>query len=723
MGSPGFSIAHYKKGGPPPVADPTFGVGGSGFTILGNTPVYIDGLTLQPQSDLTLTSTTIALSNTPVAAAGGNSIGRVYSITPALSFSGTIGIYYQPGELNGNLAASLVLAYDEGGGFVAFPTSTTATNYVSKVVSSATTFAKLTALTPTEPPSVTLTNNGPLSCSATVTLTASTTSTVDSYTFTGPGGLVASVGNSATVTQGGTYTVVVSNAGGTGFATTVVDPGDGASTPVLTTNVNPGFQIIQNTPGVVLSISGCSGGTLNWSGPNSTTGTSASINVPTDAVASLAYSATCTIGSCVSSPGTATVEVIVPLAGGSLDGYIYGADCATFRGWAWDRNKPNTAISVEILDGPNVIATLVAGDLRQDLVTAGKGNGRHAFSFPIPDELKDGLSHSLSARVAGSSFILKNSPKALICTGTNPPPNKPPMPPSPTVLISALTAQVGVPFSGTLVAFTDPEGGTLTYGLSALPPGLNFGVENRIISGTPTEAGAFVMTYTATDPLGANNSVSFPLTVNPTSTTGVTGDFEGFLDKVECASLRGWVWDRKKPNTPLTVEFYTETSPGNFTVWGSTVANIYRVDLKNAGKGNGVHAYNFEVPDALKTGYNLISARVQGSTYVLKNSGRLLPLPCPAPGRLSAETAGSLQVVVLGNPVSDRLEVEVRGAEGQRVTFDLLDTQGRKVMERFVERAGAVERQAFSLSDQASGLLVLRVRTAGQSQILKVIKP
>jgi hypothetical protein len=45
----------------------------------------------------------------------------------------------------------------------------------------------------------------------------------------------------------------------------------------------------------------------------------------------------------------------------------------------------------------------------------------------------------------------------------------------------------------------------------------------------------------------------------------------------------------------VTVEFYT----GN-TVWGSVVANIYRDDLKNAGKGNGAHAYSFEVPPSVE---------------------------------------------------------------------------------------------------------------------------
>jgi hypothetical protein len=67
-----------------------------------------------------------------------------------------------------------------------------------------------------------------------------------------------------------------------------------------------------------------------------------------------------------------TVVVTAPTVTGSFDGFIYGADCSTFRGWAWDRNKPNTAISIDILDGVSVIKTLTAGELRQDLLDAGK---------------------------------------------------------------------------------------------------------------------------------------------------------------------------------------------------------------------------------------------------------------------------------------------------------------------------------------------------------------
>jgi hypothetical protein len=488
--------------------------------------------------------------------------------------------------------------------------------------------------------------------------------------------------------------------------------------PAIGLPANITLPILQNTPFVSLTVSGCDGGTVTWKGPNNAIGTGITISVPTSATGTLVYSATCTVGVCPSPPGSATVTVSPSLVSGSFDGFVYGADCSTFRGWAWDRNKINTPVSVDILDGPTVIASLLADVFRTDLQTAGKGNGKHAFSWSIPESLKDGLPHQLTARVSGSSFLLKDSPKVLVCQGSSSPSNKAPVPPSPTILIAPLTAQVGVPFSGTLVAFTDPEGQPLTYQLSGLPDGLSINSTTRVINGTPSEAGTFVLTYQATDPGPLTNSVSFPLTINPASTTSVTGSFEGYLDKVECGTIRGWVWDRNKPNTPVTVEFYTGS-----TVWGSVVANIYRADLKTAGKGNGTHGYSFTVPPVLKDNTShVIYGRVQGSTYVLKDSGK--PLNCPSPVRLSAETSNELQVTVLGNPVSgNTIEVEIRGAEGQLLRLQLTDASGRLLHEHQIGVAKTVEHQTVSVQNQPSGLLLLRTSTNSQSHTVKILKP
>ncbi|GAB3931883.1 T9SS type A sorting domain-containing protein [Larkinella terrae] len=491
------------------------------------------------------------------------------------------------------------------------------------------------------------------------------------------------------------------------------------TTPSLsfTTNVNAP-SILQNTPGVILTVNGCESGQISWTSPDNVQGVGPFIPVSTAVIGFRTYSITCTRGSCTATI-TPAVEIVKPSSASTFDGYVYGADCATFRGWAWDGTKPNTPVTVEILDGPNVIGTLTAGDFRSDLLTAGKGNGNHAFVYSIPQSLIDGALHSLSARVRNSGFILKGSPKALVCRPGRDSENQntPPVPPTPTILIAPLAAQVNVPFSATLVAFTDPEGEDLIYDLYNLPAGLEFDPFDRIIFGTPKVAGTFVLAYEASDFI-ERNSVSFPLTVLPESTSAVTGSFDGYLDKVECGTIRGWVWDRNKPTTPVSVEFYT----GN-TVWGSTVANVYRQDLKDANKGNGAHAYSFDVPAVLKDGVSRsIRARVLGSTYDLKDSGKSLTCSSPSPTRLSAETDSGLQLTVLGNPVAQQVKVEIRGAEGQPLRLQLTDASGRLVNQLQIDQAKAIERPVFDVQQQPAGVLLLRATSGMRSVTRKVLK-
>ncbi|WP_421825732.1 putative Ig domain-containing protein [Larkinella sp.] len=654
------------------------------------------------------TATTSVTVNTPPTVSISPSLSTtiVQGQSASLMASGADSYRWSTGETSPVISVSVAGPYSVTGTTSGCSGNASVTLVVTNPASAS--LSGSTSLCPGQPAtlSVALTGTAPWSLTYTDGTTPVTLGGITSspYTFTV---------NPAATTTFNLLAVASSEAptGGTVSGSATVTRLEVPPVPTLTPS---SISVIQNTLNVTLTISGCSG-VPNWSGSNATSGKGNTIFVPTSATGTIVYSASC-VGTCPGVPSSATVTVTAPTVTGSFDGFVNGADCGSFRGWAWDRGKGNTAVSVEILDGSTVIGTLLAGDFRQDLLDAGKGNGKHGFRFPIPESIKDGLSHTLSARVASSSFILKDSPKALICEGVAVPGgNKPPQPPSPTVLVAPLAGQVGVPFSGTLVPFTDPEGQPLTYQLTGLPDGLSINAGTRVISGTPTEAGTFVLAYSATDNGPLTNSVSFPLTINPAQTTTVTGSFEGYLDKLDCGGIRGWVWDRNKPNTPLTVEFYVD---GSDTVLGSTVANIFRQDLKDAGKGNGAHGYNFTPPGSVTNG-TLIRARVLGSTYDLKGSPK--SYQC-APARLSAETGSGLQVTVLGNPVSDRVLVEVHGAEGQPLQLQLSDASGRLIHQRHIEAATVLERQTLTVQGQPAGLFFLRVSSGLKSLTLKVLK-
>jgi RHS repeat-associated protein len=100
-------------------------------------------------------------------------------------------------------------------------------------------------------------------------------------------------------------------------------------------------------------------------------------------------------------------------------GYLDSADCNSISGWAWDGNQPSTSINVDIYDGNTFILSVAANQFRQDLLNAGLGNGYHGFSFATPASLKNGVAHTIHAKVAGTWIELGLSPKTVTCSAVN----------------------------------------------------------------------------------------------------------------------------------------------------------------------------------------------------------------------------------------------------------------------------------------------------------------
>ncbi|WP_020606577.1 beta strand repeat-containing protein [Spirosoma spitsbergense] len=77
------------------------------------------------------------------------------------------------------------------------------------------------------------------------------------------------------------------------------------------------------------------------------------------------------------------------------------------------------------------------------------------------------------------------------------------------------TATVGVAFTYTVNAFTDPDGNALTYSVTGLPAnGLSFNAATRVISGTPSASGVVGVSVTANDGKGGTAASSFTITIN-----------------------------------------------------------------------------------------------------------------------------------------------------------------------------------------------------------------
>ncbi|MCY4625089.1 MAG: putative Ig domain-containing protein, partial [Chloroflexi bacterium] len=87
--------------------------------------------------------------------------------------------------------------------------------------------------------------------------------------------------------------------------------------------------------------------------------------------------------------------------------------------------------------------------------------------------------------------------------------------PSFSVAINALSFQEGEDAGETALPEADGGDGDLTYSLSPdLPEGLAFAAGTRTLSGTPSEAGEYAMTYTAADADGDEAAFTFTITVD-----------------------------------------------------------------------------------------------------------------------------------------------------------------------------------------------------------------
>jgi hypothetical protein len=88
-------------------------------------------------------------------------------------------------------------------------------------------------------------------------------------------------------------------------------------------------------------------------------------------------------------------------------GYLDRFEGGRLQGWADDRLAPKKRLIVEIFAAGALIGSARSQDFRDDLASAGLGDGRHSFSFAMPPG--DWAEETLAARVAGSDFWLHSN--------------------------------------------------------------------------------------------------------------------------------------------------------------------------------------------------------------------------------------------------------------------------------------------------------------------------
>ena len=96
---------------------------------------------------------------------------------------------------------------------------------------------------------------------------------------------------------------------------------------------------------------------------------------------------------------------------------------------------------------------------------------------------------------------------------------------------------------------------------------------------------------------------------------------DGYQDGADCNQVWGWAWDRNFPNTPVNVDIYD----GSSAIALNVPANVFRQDLLNANKGNGYHAFAYNLPPSVRDGQmHYINVRFAGTNNYLNSSPRYI---------------------------------------------------------------------------------------------------
>jgi hypothetical protein len=217
--------------------------------------------------------------------------------------------------------------------------------------------------------------------------------------------------------------------------------------------------------------------------------------------------------------------------------------------------------------------------------------------------------------------------------------------------LSASPSSITSGSSSTLTA-SGCSGGTITWS-----NGLGTGMSKTV---SPTSTTVYMATCTVGGCTSSNASVTVTVSGTPPPTCN---GLEGHFDNGSCDYISGWVYSSSAPNTVLNIDIYD----GSTLIQSNIPADLFRQDLVDAGKGNGIHGFNIATPNVLKDGQShSVTLKVAGCTYSLINSPRTISGctgGCTPPSAPSLSASPS--TITSGNTVS----LSASGCSGGTITW------------------------------------------------------
>lgn len=463
-----------------------------------------------------------------------------------------------------------------------------------------------------------------------------------------------------------------------------------------------------NTGNVTLVASGCAG-TVNWTGPNNTAGTGTSILVPTTQAGAFTYQASCTIDGCASPLATARITV-----GGRLT--LLHRDVDNYA----DNNAIQPLLQIQNQGaGPLPLAKLTLryyvtvegggtlGNLSVSYAQVGNQNVRLRYVALNPAQqgssgyveysFTDGAGNLAAGANSGSiqGYFTKSDYGSLFEPDDY----------SYNPIRNQLTGNLRITayYDGMLIAGLEPGSTTQIRAVRALTESKN-GPDATQIN-----------TY-----LDVRNEGNVAIDYSDLKARYYfTADGN---ERLQVEVDEGNVSTRlvKLPQAVNGADTYLELTfnqGGQLAPGASTGTIRYRISKPDGGRFNQANDYSYqEQPQERSQNTHLV---VLVSSQVAWGQ---LPAGASARRMTSPEPGSELSVKLLGNPiVGGVLEAEVTGAQGQPLTVQLTDLQGRSLGRQGIERAGVTERINLNVGSGAAGLLLLQVSTPMRSQVVKVL--
>ncbi|GAB2777157.1 hypothetical protein GCM10027275_20170 [Rhabdobacter roseus] len=467
------------------------------------------------------------------------------------------------------------------------------------------------------PPTVTVTNNGPLSCTkSSVTITATPTpSSGVTYSWTVPSG-VTNPGNVASfsTTKVGTYTVVVT-VPGTGASCTAT-----ATTEVTENKTPPTVTVTNNGPltctktSVTISATPATGASYVWTVPPGVTNPGNVASFSASVVGTYSVVVTSTANGCSANGSTSVIEnKTPPTVTVTNNGPL---SCA----------KTSVTISATPATGASYVWTVPQGVTNPGNVASFSASVVGTYSVVVTSTA-NGCSANGSTSVTGSTTpptvaVTNNGP--LTCTKTS-------------VTISA------TPATGASYVWTVPQGVTNPGNVASFSASVA-GTYSVVVTSTANGCsanGSTSVTGSTAAPTVSLNTITLTCASPSQTLTATPGNLNG--------GTASYVW-----TVPQGV-----TNPGNVASFAVTVAGAYSVEVTNSANGCKASASK-EVTEnktpptvtvtnngplsCAKTSVTISATPATGASYVWT-----VPQGVTNPGNVasfSASVAGTYSVVV-----------------------------------------------------------------------------